>query len=86
MVFPAAPVLPGIRQQLLQQGLPDFDTTPIPLADLPSYDAAYLTNSIDPALPVASITTKQGTTTYAAHPPSRDAITKAYAALHPQPI
>ncbi|TCC53002.1 aminodeoxychorismate lyase [Kribbella capetownensis] len=86
IVFPAAPVLPGIRQQLLQQGLPDFETTPIPLADLASYDAAYLTNSIDPALPIASITTRQATTTYAAHAPSRDAITKAYTALRPQPI
>ncbi len=56
IVFPSAPVLPGIRQQTLQRGLDTFDTIPVPLTDLPTYDAAYLTNSIDPALPVASIT------------------------------
>ena len=86
LVFPAAPTLPGIRQQVLQRGLESFDTAPIPLADLPTYDAAYLTNSIDPALPVASITTAAGTTTYAPHPTSATTITKAYASLPAQPI
>ncbi len=86
LVFPTAPTLPGIRQQVLQRGLDSFDTTPIPLTDLPTYDAAYLTNSIDPALPVASITTTTGTTKYAPHPPSATTITKAYASLPTQPI
>ncbi|TDO67382.1 branched-subunit amino acid aminotransferase/4-amino-4-deoxychorismate lyase [Kribbella sp. VKM Ac-2571] len=86
LVFPTAPTLPGIRQQVLQRGLESFDTAPIPLADLPTYDAAYLTNSIDPALPVASITTATGTTTYAPHHPSATTITKAYASLSGQPI
>jgi branched-subunit amino acid aminotransferase/4-amino-4-deoxychorismate lyase len=86
IVFPLAPVLPGIRQQLLQHGLETFIEAAIPLTDLPTYDAAYLTNSIDPALPVASITTTAGITTYDVHPPSAAAITKAYSNVPPQPI
>ncbi|WP_433163895.1 aminotransferase class IV [Kribbella sp. CA-247076] len=86
IVFPDAPILPGIRQQVLQRGLGTHTTTRITLAELPSYDAAYLTNSIDPALPVASITTDAGTTTYDVHPPSADVIAKAYAAVEPQAI
>jgi branched-subunit amino acid aminotransferase/4-amino-4-deoxychorismate lyase len=56
------------------------------LADLATYTAAYLTNSIDPALPVASITTATGITTYAPDPTSLNLITKAYEAVPPQPI
>jgi branched-subunit amino acid aminotransferase/4-amino-4-deoxychorismate lyase len=82
IVFPSAPVLPGIRQQVLQRGLATFTTTPVPLTDLSTYDAAYLTNSIDPALPVAAI----GTTQYEPHQPSADTIAKAYAAVPPQAI
>jgi len=86
IVFPSAPVLPGIRQQVLQHGLGSFDVLPVPLTDLPTYDAAYLTNSIDPALPVASITVGTETTSYAPHPQSADHIAAAYASVAPQPI
>lgn len=86
IAFPSAPVLPGIRQQTLQRGLASFDTTPIRLTDLPTYDAAYLTNSIDPALPVASITVSTETTTYAPHPESAEVIATAYAAQPSQEI
>jgi branched-chain amino acid aminotransferase len=86
IVFPSAPTLPGIRQQTLQRGLATHTTTRIELTDLKTYDAAYLTNSIDPALPIASITTTTGTTTYAAHAPSAGTITKAYASVPDQPI
>ncbi|MEV5960651.1 aminotransferase class IV [Kribbella sp. NPDC051952] len=86
IVFPSAPVLPGIRQQLLQRGLTTFDTIPVPLADLPTYDAAYLTNSIDPALPIASITTANETTTYEPHPESVGVIATAYASQPAQAI
>ncbi|MEU4288340.1 aminotransferase class IV [Kribbella sp. NPDC026596] len=86
IVFPSAPVLAGIRQQLLQHGLGDFDLTPVPLTDLPTYDAAYLTNSIDPALPVASITVGPETTSYAPHPESANHIATAYASTPPQAI
>ena len=86
IVFPSAPALPGIRQQILQRGLHTFDTIPVRPADLSSYDAAYLTNSIDPALPVASITVAGETTSYAPHPPSADVIDTAYASVPAQSI
>jgi len=82
LVFPSAPVLPGIRQQVLQRGLPTYTTAPVPLTDLTTYDAAYLTNSIDPALPVASI----DDTTYQPHPESAKVIAQAYASQPPQPV
>ena len=82
IIFPAAPILPGIRQQLLQRGLDSFETTPVPLADLSAYDAAYLTNSINPALPVAAI----GSVTYLPHPESAETIATAYASQEAQPI
>ena len=82
LIFPQAPILAGIRQQTLQRALPTYTTEPIPLATLTTYDAAYLTNSIDPALPVAAI----NEVTYQPHPESADTITKAYAAQPPQAI
>lgn len=82
LTFPAAPVLAGIRQQTLQRALPTYSTAPIPLADLPTYDAAYLTNSIDPALPVASI----DDVSFDVHEQSAAAIATAYASAPAQPI
>jgi branched-subunit amino acid aminotransferase/4-amino-4-deoxychorismate lyase len=88
--WPEAAVLPGITMLTLQAGLTatgvPSDTRPVPLADLPTYTAAYLTNSIDPALPVASITTPAGTTTYAPDLTSQTRITKAYAAVPPEAL
>ncbi|TDD62370.1 aminodeoxychorismate lyase [Kribbella antibiotica] len=82
IVFPAAPVLNGIRQQVLQRGLSAFTTQPVLVSELGGYDAAYLTNSIDPALPVASI----GDSTFAPHPESAATIAAAYATQEAQPI
>ncbi|WP_344233611.1 aminotransferase class IV [Kribbella hippodromi] len=84
IVFPSAPVLPGIRQQLLQRGLESFDVERV--TDVSAYDAAYLTNSIDPALPVASITVGAKTITYGKHPESAERIAAAYATESAQPI
>jgi branched-subunit amino acid aminotransferase/4-amino-4-deoxychorismate lyase len=86
IVFPSAPVLPGIRQQTLQRGLDTYTTTAVTLDDLATYDAAYLTNSIDPALPVAAITIGSSTTTYDEHPASADVISKAYQEIPAQEI
>jgi branched-chain amino acid aminotransferase len=86
LVFPTAPTLPGIRQQLLQRGLDSFAAAPIPVTELMTYDAAYLTNSIDPALPVAAITANGHTTTYEPHAPSAETIAAAYATQPAQPI
>jgi branched-chain amino acid aminotransferase len=86
IVFPSAPVLPGIRQQILQRGLGNHATTSVPLTDLTTYGAAYLTNSIDPARLVGSITTGAGTTTYDEHPASAEVIATAYRSVPPQAI
>ncbi|WP_405063098.1 aminotransferase class IV [Kribbella sp. NBC_01505] len=82
IVFPAAPILNGIRQQVLQRGLAAYETSPVLVSELASFDAAYLTNSIDPALPVAAI----GEVTYAPHPESVRTIAAAYASQAAQPI
>ncbi len=74
-VWPSAPALPGIMMQLVQAGLKgNFDVRPIALDEVGRYDAAYLTNSIDPALPVRSI----DGVTYADRPDLRAALTQAY--------
>lgn len=91
VVWPSAPALPGITKLVLQSGLA---ATGVPTAELPvqlseigSYDAAFLTNSIDPALPVASIDTPDGRTTrYADDPAARALLLKAYAAIPAQPL
>nr|WP_272954622.1 aminotransferase class IV [Kribbella sandramycini] len=82
ITFPSAPVLNGIRQQVLQRGLADFEVAPVHLNDLPTYDAAYLTNSIDPALPVAAI----GTVSFEPHAESAAVIAAAYASQQAQAI
>ncbi|WP_185441791.1 aminotransferase class IV [Kribbella qitaiheensis] len=85
IVWPDAAVLPGITMLSLQAGLDALavarETVAVPLTDLAGYDAAYLTNSIDPALPVASVTTPAGTTQYKPDPASADLIAKAHAAI-----
>jgi branched-subunit amino acid aminotransferase/4-amino-4-deoxychorismate lyase len=59
IVWPEAPVLPGITLQLLQQGLRDNgisqETRPVFPADLPGFDATFVTNSETPGRPVASV-------------------------------
>lgn len=90
LVWPAAPSLPGITQLTLQAGLDVLDvareTVDIPLTALGAYRAAYLTNSIDPALPVASISTPAGTTQYRPDSASAALIAAAYAAMPTQQI
>jgi branched-subunit amino acid aminotransferase/4-amino-4-deoxychorismate lyase len=85
IVWPEAAVLPGITMLTLQAGLDTLavarETSPVPLTALADFDAAYLTNSIDPALPVASITTPTGTTQYKPDPASAELIATAYAAI-----
>jgi branched-subunit amino acid aminotransferase/4-amino-4-deoxychorismate lyase len=54
-----APGLPGIMMQLLRRGMDRLGiphtTRPVPLADLPHYHSAFVSNSTAPALPVARI-------------------------------
>jgi branched-subunit amino acid aminotransferase/4-amino-4-deoxychorismate lyase len=90
IIWPGAAVLPGITMLTLQAGLAATkvrsEIRPVPLANLSAYTAAYLTNSIDPALPVASVTTAAGTTTYAPDPTSLTQLTKAYEAVPPEAV
>jgi branched-subunit amino acid aminotransferase/4-amino-4-deoxychorismate lyase len=90
IVWPEAAVLPGIALQVLQAGLAatgtPSETRPVPLTELGSFDAAYLTNSIDPALPVAAITTPAGTTVYRTDAVSAELIRKAYEAVPPDRV
>ncbi|WP_157979795.1 aminotransferase class IV [Kribbella monticola] len=85
IIWPEAAVLPGITMLTLQAGLEAVgvarETVPVPLSTIADYDAAYLTNSIDSALPVASITTPAGTTQYKSDPASAELIARAYAAV-----
>jgi branched-subunit amino acid aminotransferase/4-amino-4-deoxychorismate lyase len=86
VVWPAAAILPGITMLILQAGLAatgvPTEAFPVPLSDVGLYDAAYLTNSIDPALPVAAI----DTTRYAANPANAALLQKAHEAIPSQPI
>ncbi|MEV8377504.1 aminotransferase class IV [Kribbella sp. NPDC056861] len=90
LVWPAGPALPGIAMLTLQAGLDALnvarETVDIPLTALGDYRAAYLTNSIDPALPVASITTPSGTTQYGVDRESADQIATAYEEIPLQEI
>ena len=70
----------------MQRGLHGHTTESVPVEDLSTYDAAYLTNSIDPALPVASITVGDETTTYEPHGESAEVIVRAYATWPAQAI
>lgn len=61
-VFPRSPhsaALPGIMMQLINRGLEKLGTPavtrPVHLSELQRYDGAFLTNSVHPALPVASV-------------------------------
>ncbi|MGV8928183.1 MAG: aminotransferase class IV [Brevundimonas sp.] len=59
VIWPQAPMLAGIAQSLVQRGLEGAGlggaTEPVGLADLPSFDAAFICNSATPACAVASI-------------------------------
>ncbi|NJC41847.1 branched-subunit amino acid aminotransferase/4-amino-4-deoxychorismate lyase [Brevundimonas alba] len=59
VLWPQAPMLAGVAQALVQRGLEGVGltgvTAPLTLADLSSFDAAFICNSATPACPVASI-------------------------------
>ncbi|MFD5096884.1 aminotransferase class IV family protein [Amycolatopsis thailandensis] len=59
VVWPQAPVLDGISQQLIRRGLTRYgvpqETREVRPADLPGFDAMFLTNSESVGWPVASV-------------------------------
>ena len=78
VVWPSARGLPGITMRLVTDGLRrlgrDSVRRAVPLQEVGRYDAAYLTNSIDPALPVRSIDTHE----YADRPDLQAVLLAAY--------
>lgn len=75
VVWPSAPALPGITMLLVQAGLGGRSQhRPVSLTDLGGFEAAYLTNSANAALPVASIDELR----YADRPDLRSQVLAAY--------
>jgi branched-subunit amino acid aminotransferase/4-amino-4-deoxychorismate lyase len=86
LVWPQAPMLAGVAQALVDAGLTGVglrsETRPVRLADLDSFDGAFICNSATPACPVSAI----DSTVYAIDPARLDRLAAAYAAADPQPI
>lgn len=78
VVWPSAPALPGITMKLVTEGLRRAgvrsELRAVPLDGIGRFDAAYLTNSIDPALAVRSIDDHM----YADRPDLRAVLLDAY--------
>ncbi len=59
VVWPEAPMLPGVAQALISQGLAQVGlggrTAPVRLSDLAAFDGAFLCNSATPACPITAV-------------------------------
>ncbi|WP_433860315.1 aminotransferase class IV family protein [Streptomyces kronopolitis] len=55
VVWPEAPVLPGVTMRLLQEAHPRTDTAPVTRADLPQMRAAFATNTSIGVRPIETI-------------------------------
>ncbi|MFD3330143.1 aminotransferase class IV family protein [Streptomyces sp. NPDC058701] len=77
VVWPDAPVLPGVTMQLLQQAHEQTTTAPVTLADLPRMRAAFATNT---SIGVRSIS-KIDAVEFDSDDPVLDTLRKAYAGL-----
>ncbi|HEX8471783.1 MAG TPA: aminotransferase class IV [Brevundimonas sp.] len=59
VTWPQAPMLSGVTQGLIEQGLADVgltaETRPVKLSDLPDFDHAFICNSATPACAVTAI-------------------------------
>ncbi len=84
VVWPEAPMLAGVGQAVLERKLAGVGlasvTEPVPLTDLPRFDAAFICNS---ATPAAAVTSIDG---HAFGPPPLEALHAAWASQPPQPI
>lgn len=86
VTWPQAPMLAGVAQSLITQGLGQVGMTsvtqPVTIDDLPRFEAAFLCNSATPACPILAI----GDQTFS---PASDIIARlqaAWLAAPPQPI
>jgi branched-subunit amino acid aminotransferase/4-amino-4-deoxychorismate lyase len=86
VIWPQAPMLAGVAQALVDGGLPavglSSERRPVRLADLHSFDGAFICNSATPVCPVSAI----DSTVYAIDVERIDRLAAAYAAAAPQPI
>jgi len=86
VVWPEAPMLPGVAQALISRGLAAVGLTerhaPVRLTDLDAFDAAFLCNSATPACPVTAI----GDHVFGAAPERIDRLARAWSSNRPQPI
>ncbi|AWN32636.1 aminotransferase (plasmid) [Streptomyces sp. NEAU-S7GS2] len=55
VIWPEAPVLPGVTMRLLQEAHPQTTTAPVTLADLPQMRAAFATNTSIGVRPISLI-------------------------------
>ncbi|MGW4808065.1 aminotransferase class IV family protein [Kitasatospora sp. NPDC004272] len=77
VVWPQAPVLPGVTMKLLQDSHDQWTTAPVALSDLPQMRAAFATNT---SIGVRSISAIDGTE-FAVDDPTLDTLRKLYAEL-----
>lgn len=86
VVWPQAPMLAGVAQALVEQGLSHVglssETRPVSAYELGGFDGAFICNSATPACAVASI----GEARYGADPQRIAALASAYAAAPVQAI
>ena len=86
VVWPQAPMLAGVAQALVDQGLSQVgltsETRPVSVSELGGFDGAFICNSATPACAVASI----GEARYAADPQRIARLASAYVAAPVQVI
>ncbi|MBU1346958.1 MAG: aminotransferase class IV [Alphaproteobacteria bacterium] len=86
VIWPQAPMLAGVAQSLIQQGLAGVgltgSTRPVLLTDLDAFDGAFLCNSATPACRITAI----GDHVVGAAPDRIERLTRAWASNPPQTI
>lgn len=86
VIWPQAPMLAGVAQALVDAGLSGVglrsETRPVRLADLDSFDGAFICNSATPACPVTAI----DATSYVVDDERLARLAAAWASQPPQPI
>lgn len=86
VVWPQAPMLAGVTQALITQGLAEVglsaETRPVALAEIARFDGAFLCNSATPACPITAI----DAVVFKPDPAIPARIAQAWSAQPPQPL
>jgi branched-subunit amino acid aminotransferase/4-amino-4-deoxychorismate lyase len=86
IVWPQAPMLPGVTQVLIERGLIQtglgVESRPVHLDQIAAFDGAFLCNSATPACPINSI----DTVAFSEDPVWLDRLRDAWLSQPPQPI